>query len=463
MKTHHLIFLTTCIFAILFYDQDTGLNLGIFGMAVSILVFFQTDKKKHDKKFFILFLTSILSSIAFAYYGDFASFIALSSSLLLFRLKSKDSHLKSIFVIPLAIINFFAFIFRVFRFNEWLPVGEEKRSGTAKKLVAFVLIPILLLGVFFIIYSLGSSHFNQIITGYEFDIDFVHLIVIISLGFFLAFSYWNYWVVDLIHKNNTLLDNEFPTTQKAIVPTYRFFDVKTERISGIISLIGLNILLIIFIGVFNYEQFFEHAVNPKDLSDDTHERVVAVILSIIMAIVLILHFFKGSFNFDKDARSLKILAKIWIVLNAILVISAVVKNTEYINNLGLTYKRLGVYAFLILSIIGLLITFIKIQKRKTNAFIFNQMFWYFYGTVLVCSYFNWGRIITKENIDRNNFNLEYHKHSVDFNEDLLLDYCRQRKLNTEFQSIEDYISNKTSEKFLSKVLFYETIQSARQP
>ena len=62
-----------------------------------------------------------------------------------------------------------------------------------------------------------------------------------------------------------------------------------------------------------------------------------------MAIVVIMFYFKGSFNFDK-MQILKILAQIWFSCNAILVISAL-KNTEYIYYLGLTYKRLGVYAF----------------------------------------------------------------------------------------------------------------------
>jgi hypothetical protein len=43
------------------------------------------------------------------------------------------------------------------------------------------------------------------------------------------------------------------------------------------------------------------------------------------------------------------LAKIWIFLNTVLVISAFAKNSEYVLNLGLTYKRLGVYACVILS------------------------------------------------------------------------------------------------------------------
>ena len=130
--------------------------------------------------------------------------------------------------------------------------------------------------------------------------------------------------------------------------------------------------MVFFIITYNYEQFYESVKSPVKLSAETHERVNAVIMSIIMSIVVIMFYFKSSFNFDPKAGLLKILAKVWIVLNAVLIISTMIKNSEYIINYGFTYKRLGVYAFLILALIGLVTTFIKIQKQKRNIFlIFN--------------------------------------------------------------------------------------------
>lgn len=155
-------------------------------------------------------------------------------------------------------------------------------------------------------------------------------------------------------------------------------------------------MLLIFIVTFNYEQFVEITKTPNQLSAETHERVNAVILSIILVICVIMFYFKGNFNYDKESESLKIVAKIWIVLNAILVISAVAKNSEYILNFGLPYKRFGVYEFLILALIGLILTFYRIQVRKINAFLFNEMFWCFYGTMLVCSFINWGGILSSQ-------------------------------------------------------------------
>ena len=153
------------------------------------------------------------------------------------------------------------------------------------------------------------------------------------------------------------------------------------------------------------------------------------------------------------------MAKIWIVLNAVLVISAVAKNAEYILNWGLTYKRLGVYAFLTLALIGLTLTFYKIHFRKTNAFLFNQLFWYFYGTMLACSFINWGGIITDHNMDRKDFKVQYDLFMINFNEKQLLDYADKTKNEKLKQQIFHELEYQNEESFLSKTLYYETIKS----
>lgn len=193
------------------------------------------------------------------------------------------------------------------------------------------------------------------------------------------------------------------------------------------------------------------------MSAETHDRVNAVIMSIVMAILVILFYFKNGFNFDDKAKALKISAKIWIVLNGILVLSAMIKNSEYISGFGLTYKRLGVYAFLIMALVGLIFTFIKIQKKKTNAFLFNKMFWVSYGLILVCSYVNWGGIITLNNIQRKDFADNFHLVSINYNEKILLDYA-EKTGNLEMENqIKERIESYQKETFLSKILYYEFI------
>ena len=145
----------------------------------------------------------------------------------------------------------------------------------------------------------------------------------------------------------------------------------------------------------------------------------------------------------------------WIILNSLLVLSALIKNTEYIYHWGLTYKRLGVYAFLILSVIGLIFTYLKIEHRKTNYYLFNQMIWYFYGTLLLCSFVNWGYLGTFYNIKVQKVSDFDAVYEFDFNDSLLLEYYPDEIYSTyRF----DYVkSQKKDERFLSKVLYYQFI------
>ena len=361
MKTHHYIFITTLLFVFVFYNQDIGLNLGILGIIYSVLTLFKTPEKNKTRSLYILFGTSVLSSIAFAWYGDFASFLAVASSLLLLGYRSRNRKMKILLLIPVFIVNSCTSVCRIFSFDQWLP--KRNLSGLWQKILAFILIPLILVSVFFGIYSAGSDHFAALFTDYELDLNLWQVFCLSILGFFIAFNYWNFAVERLIYKNHYFLNNDFQKDFRIPKATFSFLDMDAERISGIISFFCLNILLVFFIFTYNYEQFYEASKTSVQLSEETHERVNAVIMSIIMAILVIMFYFKSDFNFDPKAALMKILAKIWIFLNAVLVLSAAVKNYEYIINYGFTYKRLGVFAFLLLSLIGLALTFIKIQRK----------------------------------------------------------------------------------------------------
>ncbi len=318
-----------------------------------------------------------------------------------------------------------------------------------------------LLGLFLIVYSFGSDHFSSLFTGYYLDLDAWQAFVLTALGFFISFTFWNYWIPEVCYEKNDLLDNDFKEEAKTQNQnSFSFLDIDFERRSGEITLFLLNALLLVFIATYNYEQFFE-VVKKSNLSSDTHERVTAVILSIIMAVGVILFYFKGGFNFDEKAKNLKKLAKIWILLNGILILSAIIKNSEYVSFFGLTYKRLGVYVFLILAIIGLVISFIKITKQKTNAFLFNQMIWYFYGTILLCSFVNWGNLITNYNISVNKGVEQRFLRSLNFNDKAYYDYFKlhPEEVEDKYYYKEGYVKRVQNETILSRSLYFEFLET----
>ena len=460
MKKLHFILVSSLVFTLLFYNEDFGLNWAIFGMVQTALICYFFQEKFTTRLHLILVVTSVLSCFAFAWYGDFPSFFAMALSIIFLQFKTQEPKLKLLQSLPLVLINVIASVGRIFIFSQYLP-KRKVNNGFAKKLIAYFVIPVVFFGLFLTVYSFGSDHFSSLFTGYYLDIDAWQVFILTALGFFISFTFWNYWIPDFFCEKNDLLDNDFKKeaeTQKK--NSFSFLDIDFERRSGEITLFLLNVLLLVFIATYNYEQFFE-LVKKSHLSSETHERVTAVIFSIIMAVGVLLFYFKGRFNFDEKAKNLKKLAKIWILLNGFLILSTIIKNSEYVSFFGLTYKRLGVYAFLILSIIGLIISFVKIIKQKTNAFLFNQMIWYFYGTILLCSFVNWGNIITHYNISVEKGVEPIFLSGLNFNDELRRDYFLKNNLDGQYSEIsrEKEISLMQSRSLLSKALYYEFLPS----
>ena len=460
MKKYQIILASSLIFTLLFYNESIGVNLAIFALLLTGLICYFFQDRFTERTHLILVVTSVLSCLAFAWYGDFASFLALSMSVLFLQFKTQDKKLKIVQIFPLVFLNAFTTLGRVFMFSQWLPERKIHNNFT-KKLVAYFIIPAIFLIVFFTAYSFGSSHFSSLLTDYTLDIDIVEVVLIGILGFYISFSFWNYWVPEVCYEKNELLNNDFNNIAEIKnQQTFSFLDLDFERKSGEVTLVLLNFMLLIFIITYNYEQFFEVVKNPN-LSADTHERVNSVIFSIIMAVGLILFYFKGGFNFDKKAANLKKLAKIWIVLNGLLIVSTFIKNSEYIAVQGLTYKRLGVYAFLVLAIIGLVFVFLKITKQKTNAYLANQMVWYFYGTVLICSFVNWGNLITNYNISVNKCADPMFLSTLNFNDEARREYFSKNHLNGQLEEVkrEEQIDEYQNKSFLSKALYYEFVNN----
>ena len=462
MKKYHLILACSLIFTLLFYNESIGVNLAIFGLVLTGMICYFFQDRFVNRSHWMLTLTAVLSCFAFAWYGDFVSFLALSMSIIFLQFKVNDVKLKIIQVFPLVFINGITSLGRMLMFSQWLPKREIK-NDLAKKVIAYFIIPTVFVALFFIVYAFGSDHFSSLFSDYNLDLDIFQIILISLLGFYISFTFWNYWVPEICYDKNSMLDNDFSNEIRATnQKTFSFLDLDFERKSGEITLVLLNCMLLVFIATYNYEQFFE-TIETSKLSAATHERVNAVIFSIIMAVGVILFYFKGGFNFDKKAKNLKQLAKIWILLNGVLIVSAIIKNSEYVSFFGLTYKRLGVFAFLFLAIIGLFFAFLKITKQKTNAYLFNQMVWYFYGTILLCSFVNWGNLITNYNISVNRGVEPKFLSRLNFNDETRREYFLLKNIDGKDNesSRKELIFNRQNERFLSKALYYEFVSIKR--
>ena len=81
-----------------------------------------------------------------------------------------------------------------------------------------------------------------------------------------------------------------------------------------------------------------------------------------------------------------------------------VKNYNYIHDWGLTHKRIGVYVYLTLCIIGIAFTIYKILNQKSFAYLIRQISVFtFTSFLIVFSLLSWNSIIANYNLNDQKF------------------------------------------------------------
>ena len=91
------------------------------------------------------------------------------------------------------------------------------------------------------------------------------------------------------------------------------------------------------------------------------------------------------------------------------------------------------------------------------------MVWYFYGTILLCSYVNWGNWITNYNISVNKGVEPIFLSDLSFNDETRRDYFKLKKLDGQKSesSREEEIDSYQEKSFLSKALYYEFLNDKK--
>lgn len=127
MKKYQFILVCSLIFTLLFYNESVGVNLAIFGLVLTGIICFFFQDRFTSRSHLVLVVTSILSCMAFAWYGDFASFLALAMSVCFLQFKTQEPKLKMIQTFPLAFINGITTLGRMLMFSQWLPKRENQK------------------------------------------------------------------------------------------------------------------------------------------------------------------------------------------------------------------------------------------------------------------------------------------------------------------------------------------------
>ncbi len=460
MKRNPALFISTILFVVLFYRQTPGLNLGIFAVLVWVMLLFIPGVTK-TRSFWWLSAATLLSAVSFAWYGDFLSFASLLISLSLAGYKALYSSLRLVTFPFAAFYNYVTFIIRAPRVNTWMPDAGNSAGSVFKKLLTYVIIPVGVFLIFALVYAQGSSRFAALFY-LNWQVNLGQIVVLSVVGFFLMFSFFHFSVPDmLVRYNGELLDDFGKHVGAQESKIGGFFDLSMQRRSGEVTLVLLNALIILFNIVYVLEQFGQPVIGDAggSLSSGVHERVYALIFSIIMAVLVIMVYFRKELNFRKDSQLLKILSMIWIGLNAVLVVIVMAKNIEYVQVFGLTFRRIGVFIFLLLALTGLALTRHKLAFRKANWFLITRFVSVCLGTLVISAAINWSWLVTKYNLRYQAkpdmgylFSLNYNRGLLDqaLGENHPQPYTRGKN--------RSYVEGQKESKWLSRRLYYFSVR-----
>ena len=252
-----------------------------------------------------------------------------------------------------------------------------------RKALRFLIIPLLLAGVFFLLYAVSNAVFQNVVKDMGIALEnffskffdwfgwqrfgFLLLGLFITGGLLLKSKY-NYFSEkdytqhnDMWRRKNDLIKWK----QSALFDVLSLFmgrfangimALRNENTVGMISLLLLNILLLFINAIdITYVWFGFTYTADVNLKDYVHEGAGMLIFSIVLAMMVLLFFFRGNLNFYKNNKWLRYGAYGWIIQNAVLVISVLLRDYYYIQHMGLVYKRIGVLVFLTMVLVGLLL------------------------------------------------------------------------------------------------------------
>ncbi len=423
-KIDWILILGTILFSILFYRESHGINYLIFTVfLISALLFIKKELLKNVAWIASAGL-SLVSALALSYHGTGLALGATITSLSLMAALSvskNSSAIAAVFYSAYSYISAVGFVFvdlmernrKKKEVQQDFQDKENKKTGISWVHIISGLGVLLTIVLFFVLYQRANPLFKDFTQKINLDfiewpwVRFTFFGFLLLYGFFYSRNIPSLYAWDKKQKNK--LENNTATENRLFG---RSFNINMEYKTGLVLIILLNALLAI-VNVLDIMYMWSGRGLPEGMnySDFVHQGTANLIFSVILAIIIILFFFRNKMHFFEKAKHFKVLAIIWMLQNLLLSLSTAYRNQLYISEYTLTYKRLGVYIWLAIVAFGLITTLIKLYKKKTNWFLVRANSWSLISILVLLSLFNWDLIITKFNI----------KHATNLDKEYLLE------------------------------------------
>lgn len=398
MKSNdRLLILGTLAYSFLFYDQNAGVNFLIFTLVFVAILLARDKSILKQRSWLFAALMCIVSAVSVLVHSSVLAIISNIVGLLLlsaFAMDRKTSFIFSFLFSCFSIVSSFVFVGLdiVQRKN----ISDEKQKDTKNSYKNFLIfISVLICLVFFAIYRSANPLFAQNTEWINFNFISFPLIIFTVFGFFLVYGlFYHQTIPQIVNWENSL-----PTDASAY-KVEKESDHKVELSAGTILFCALNVMLLI-LNIGDVNTIWLNGVLPTGIShsDFVHNGVSLIILSIIIAVGLIMVLFRHNFQAFKTTTTLKWLVYLWVIQNLIMLFSTACRNQLYIHDYNLTYKRVGVYVWLFLAGLGLVLTAIKVFKIRSNWFLIRSNFFVWFCFLSLSSTLNWDLIITRYNLN----------------------------------------------------------------
>jgi len=454
------------LFSTFFYKQHIGLNLLLFSIVTVIILLISNFDSFKKRKTILNALAYLITGIAVYFYKSNLAIIANIIGFITL-VGSVSENKSSIYIKWLnGLYTSIAAAFSLYFDSLFTEVKNVKK----KKIdivywLKIVGIPTIILLVYIGLYRNGNPLFDEIIS--KIDLSFINLqwILLAALGYYLFYNISQPITIEPttvtdINTGNSLEENSLKKTSEK--------KLESEKQLGIVLIVLLNTLIALYLTT---DVFFISKIshlNAVELSQKVHSGINALIVSIVLAIVIIIYFFRGYLNFYQRNQTLKTATYVWLLLNLVLVFITVFKNYVYISSFGFTYKRIGVFIYLFLAFFGLITTFYKVYNIQNIWFLFRKNIQVAFILLMTSTVINWDKIITNYNIKfASQTDMEYLLNLSNNNVSLLKEYSNNNSINNDYklrinrkhkQFLDQLKNNSWQEMTIDNLKYYKIIQ-----
>ena len=413
------------LFDWLFWLEGAGLNMlvyTVFVVGAQLYLLPRHAAARRSGYFWLAVGGSVGSGVLVAVYGSGAAVLACWTSLALLLGYVNQPHLKLVLYAVLTALGSAGqagwLVLRGLRLPE-SPSGNVRAGWFYARLL---LLPVVVLVVFHFLFVLANPVYSRLsgealaVLGEWLaklipDISIGHLLFII-LGFSITAGLLVVVPMHFLADHESHF-GEFVRRQRDRVASFgvRRPDFRTKRFRALdlrkeflaaAAVFGLvNLLLLVVNAIDVHWLWFGFAPAPGfDLTQFVHEGTYVLIFSILLAMGIVLWFFRRNLNFYAPGLPwLRWGATVWVVQNAVLAGSVGVRNYYYVLHTGLAYKRIGVCFFLLLTLFGLATVLLKIWQRRSAYSLVRLNALAAYAVLLLLAAGNWEIWMARYNLN----------------------------------------------------------------